>query len=188
MEFFESMEPLLRTFWYIALPASLFFIIQSIMTFVGMDAHDGVDADFNSDFSGESAPFQLFSLRNLVNFMLGLGWGGICFYGVIENKIVLTGVALLVGIIFVALFFLAIKQIQKLAEDNTFKITETMNKTASVYLTIPDSKSGKGKIQISVRGSMHEIDAMTEGDKIETGAPVKVVRVEWSTLVFVEKI
>jgi hypothetical protein len=105
MEFFESMEPLLRTFWYIALPASLFFIIQSIMTFVGMDAHDGVDADFNSDFSGESAPFQLFSLRNLVNFMLGLGWGGICFYGVIENKIVLTGVALLVGIIFVALFF-----------------------------------------------------------------------------------
>ncbi|MBK9592840.1 MAG: NfeD family protein [Crocinitomicaceae bacterium] len=187
MEFFESMEPLLRTFWYIALPASLFFIIQSIMTFVGMDAHDGVDADFNSDFSGESAPFQLFSLRNLVNFMMGLGWGGICFYGVIENKIVLTGVALLVGIIFVALFFLAIKQIQKLAEDNTFKIAETMNKTASVYLTIPASKSGKGKIQISVRGSMHELDAMTEGDKIETGASVKVVRVEGSTLVFVEK-
>jgi membrane-bound ClpP family serine protease len=63
-----------------------------------------------------------------------------------------------------------------------------MNKTASVYLTIPASKSGKGKIQISVRGSMHELDAMTEGDKIETGAPVKVVRVEGSTLVFVEKI
>ncbi|MBL7899249.1 MAG: NfeD family protein [Crocinitomicaceae bacterium] len=188
MEFFESMEPLLRTFWYIALPATLIFLIQSVMTFMGMDAHDGVDADFNSDLSHTDAPFQLFSLRNLINFLMGLGWGGICFYTTIENHLLLTGVALLVGIIFVALFFFVIKQIQKLAEDNSFKIEETINKTASVYLTIPAAKSGKGKIQISVRGSMHELDAMTEGEKIETGATVKVVRIEASTLVFVEKI
>ncbi len=188
MEFFDSMEPLLRTFWYIALPATLVFLIQSVMTFMGMDSHDGVDADFNSDLSHTDAPFQLFSLRNLINFLMGLGWGGICFYTTIENHLILTGVALLVGIIFVALFFFVIKQIQKLAEDNSFKIEETVNKTASVYLTIPAAKSGKGKIQISVRGSMHELDAVTEGEKIETGAPVKVVRVEGSTLVFVEKI
>jgi membrane protein implicated in regulation of membrane protease activity len=188
MEFFESMEPLLRTFWYIALPASLIFLIQSVMTFIGMDANDGVDADFNSDFSGEAAPFQLFSLRNLVNFLLGLGWGGICFYNFIDNKVVLTLVALLVGIIFVAMFFFIIRQIQKLAEDNTFKIGETLHKTGSVYLSIPAAKGGKGKIQISVKGSTHEIEAMTEGDKIETGATVKVVRTEGTSLVFVEKI
>lgn len=188
MEFFESMEPLLRTFWYIALPASLIFLIQSVMTFIGMDAHDGIDADFDSDFSGADAPFQLFSLRNLVNFLMGLGWGGICFYNYIDNKIVLTLVALVVGIIFVALFFLIIKQIQKLAEDNSFNIENTLNKTGSVYLTIPANKSGKGKIQISVKGSMHEIAAVTEGDKIETGAMIKVVRTEGSDLVFVEKI
>jgi membrane-bound ClpP family serine protease len=86
------------------------------------------------------------------------------------------------------LFFLAIRQIQKLAEDNSFKISDTLQKTASVYLAIPASKSGKGKIQISVKGSMQELDAMTEGEKIETGATVKVVRVEGTNLVFVEKI
>ncbi|MBI3135171.1 MAG: NfeD family protein [Bacteroidetes bacterium] len=188
MEFFDSMEPMLRTYWYIALPASLFFLIQSVMTFIGMDAHDGVSADFNSDLDGTDAPFQLFSLRNLVNFMMGLGWGGICFYGIIENKFALTAVALLVGIIFVALFFIAIKQIQKLAEDNSFKIIDTLQKTASVYLSIPAAKGGKGKIQISVKGSMQELEAMTEGEKIETGATVKVVRVEGTSLVFVEKI
>lgn len=188
MEFFDAMEPLLRTFWYIALPATLIFLIQTVMTFMGMDAHDGADADFNSDLSGTDTPFQLFSLRNLINFLLGLGWGGICFWGVIENKVVLTAVALLVGIIFVAMFFAAIKQIQKLAEDNSFKITDTLNKTCSVYLSIPAAKGGKGKIQISVKGSNHELNAMTEGDKIETGATVKVVRVEGSDLVFVEKI
>ena len=109
MEFFNEMEPLLRTFWYIALPASLFFLIQTIMTFVGMDAHDGVDADFNSDLSHTDAPFQLFSLRNMINFLMGLGWGGICFYGFIDNKLILSIVALLVGAFFVAIFFLAIR-------------------------------------------------------------------------------
>ena len=188
MEFFNEMEPLLRTFWYIALPASLIFIIQTIMTFIGMDAHDGVDADFNSDLSGADAPFQLFSLRNMVNFLLGLGWGGICFYSFIDNKIVLSVVAFLVGASFVAIFFLAIKQIQKLAEDNSFKISDTLYQTATVYLAIPASKTGRGKIQISVKGSFKEIDAMTEGEKIETGASVKIQKIEGSNLVFVNKI
>jgi len=188
MEFFDSMEPLLRTFWYIALPATLIFLIQSVMTFMGMDGHDGVDADFDSNLSGTDAPFQLFSLRNMVNFLMGLGWGGICFYGFIENKVLLTLVALIVGCIFVALFFLAIRQIQKLAEDNSFKLTDTLHKTASVYLAIPAMKSGKGKIQISVKGSMHELEAMTEGERIETGSTIKVVHTEGTSLVFVEKI
>ena len=79
MEFFNEMEPLLRAFWYIALPASLIFLIQSVMTFMGMDASDGTEADFNSDFDHVDAPFQLFSLRNLINFLMGFGWAGISF-------------------------------------------------------------------------------------------------------------
>lgn len=158
------------------------------MTFVGMDSHDGVDADFSSDLDHAEAPFQLFSFRNLINFFMGFGWGGIAFWEIVTNKILLTGVALVVGIIFVSLFFLIIRQIQKLAEDNTFKIADTLNKTCSVYLTIPGSKSGRGKIHISVKGSVQELDAMTEGEKIESGATAKVVRVEGSSLLFVEKI
>ena len=188
MEFFTHMEPCLQTFWYIALPATLIFLIQSIMTFAGMDAHDGVDADFNSDFSHTDAPFQLFSLRNLINFLMGFGWTGICFYGYIQNKIALTGLALFIGLVFVGMFFLIIRQIQRLAEDNTFKIEQALNKTGSVYLSIPAQKTGKGKVQVSVNGSMQELDAVTEGDKIETGAMVKIVRTEGTNLLFVEKI
>lgn len=188
MEFFDSMEPMLRIFWYIALPTSLIFLIQSIMTFMGMDSNDGVDADFNSDLSHAEAPFQLFSLRNLINFLLGFSWTGICFYSTITNKFILTGLALAIGVCFILLFFIIIRQIQRLAEDNTFDAKETLNQTASVYLAIPAAKSGKGKIQISVRGSFHEIEALTEGDKIESGAMVKIVKIAGSNLVFVEKI
>ena len=77
---------------------------------------------------------------------------------------------------------------QKLAEDNSFKITNTLNKTAEVYLTIPENKKGKGKIMISVNGSFHELEAMTENDKIQSGAVVKVVRIENDNILLVETI
>ena len=80
-----------------------------------------------------------------------------------------------------------IKQILKLSEDNSFKIEETLHKTADVYLTIPEKKSGKGKIQISVKGSVHELDAMTQQlERIPSGSVVKVVAVESGVLI-VEK-
>ncbi len=187
MEILNQLEPLLKTFWYVALPTSLIFIIQTIMTFIGADATDGQSADFDGDLGSTDAPFQLFSLRNLINFLLGFSWTGISFYQSIENKTVLILVSLLIGILFVYLFFIIIKQVQKLAEDNSFQLNNTLNKTAEVYLTIPEHKKGKGKIMISINGAFHELEAITEQEKINTGAIVKVIKIE-NNLLIVENI
>lgn len=188
MEIFDNLDILLKTFWFIAIPASLIFIIQTIMTFMGTDSSDGLQADFDGDLSGAEAPFQLFSLRNLINFLLGFSWTGISFYTTISNKPLLIGLSLVVGVLFVYFFFLIIRQVQKLAEDNSFKITNTLNKTAEVYLTIPENKKGKGKVMISVNGAYHELEAMTENDRIQSGAVVKVVRIESGNILIVETI
>lgn len=188
MHFLENLEPLLRTFWFIAIPSSLIFIIQTIMTFIGADASDGVVADFDGDIDGGDTPFQLFSFRNLINFLLGFSWTGISFYTTISNKSLLLVISLGIGIMFVYLFFIIIKQIQKLAEDNSFKLSNTINKSAEVYLTIPEKKSGYGKVLISVNGSFHELNAMTENDAIKSGALVKVVKIENENILIVETI
>jgi membrane protein implicated in regulation of membrane protease activity len=188
MEIFDNLDILLKTFWFIAIPASLIFIIQTIMTFMGTDSSDGLQADFDGDLSGADAPFQLFSLRNLINFLLGFSWTGISFYTTISNKPLLICLSLVVGVLFVYFFFLIIRQVQKLAEDNSFKITNTLNKTAEVYLTIPENKKGKGKVMISVNGAYHELEAMTENDRIQSGAVVKVVRIESGNILIVETI
>lgn len=187
MEILDHLEPLLRSFWFIAIPTSIIFIIQTIMTFAGIDdSSDGIEADFDGDFSDTDAPFQLFSLRNLINFLLGFSWTGISFYNTIANPIVLILFAFVIGVLFVALFFVIIKQVLKLGEDNTFKIANTLNKTAEVYLTIPEHKTGKGKIMISVNGAFHELEAMTENDSIPSGATVKVVKIENQNILLVE--
>jgi hypothetical protein len=188
MEFFDHLEPLLKTFWFIAIPASLIFVVQTIMTFIGADGSDGIAPDFDGDLSGDDAPFQLFSFRNLINFLLGLSWTGITFYHLIANKAILMGLSLLVGASFLYLFFLIIKQVQKLAEDNSFQFSNTLHKTGEVYLTIPENKKGKGKVLISVNGSFHELDAMTENDKINSGTMVKVVNIVDNSILIVETI
>ena len=188
MEFFSGMEPLLKAFWFISMPVSIIFLIQTILTFTGADASDGVDADFDGNLSGTDAPFQLFSLRNLINFLLGFGWTGISFYDLVDNKAILTAISFLVGCFFVAVFFIIIRQVRKLEEDNSFNINNSLQQTGSVYLTIPENKNGAGKIQISVKGSVHEINAITYNEKITTGSMVRVVKIESSNLVVVEKI
>ena len=188
MEILENLEPLLRAFWFVAIPTSLIFFIQTIMTFMGADASDGLHADFDGDLGESDTPFQLFSLRNLINFLLGFSWTGISFYSSISNRPLLIVLSLAVGILFVYLFFVIMRQVQKLAEDNSFKISNTLYKTAEVYLTIPEYKKGKGKIMISVNGAFHELEAMTENAKIEPGAVVKVLSIEYGNVLIVEKI
>lgn len=188
MEIINTLDPILKTFWFVAIPTSFIFVIQTIMTFVGVDSSDGIAADFDGDFDGRDTPFQLFSFRNLINFLLGFSWTGISFYTTLANKPLLIALSLIVGVLFVYLFFVIIRQVQKLAEDNSFKIINTLNKTAEVYLTIPEHKKGKGKIMISIKGAYHELEAMTESDKIPSGSKVKVVRIENNDILIVETI
>lgn len=183
-EFFASMDGAQQFYWYIAIGASVIFIIQTIMTFIGADADTGVDADFDGNLDGGDSPFQLFSLRNLINFLLGFGWAGVSLYNLIPNKVILGIVALFVGIVFIAIFFFIMRALMKLSEDNSFKIEDTIGKTADVYLTIPAAKSGKGKIFISIKGSTHELPAITTSIvEIKNGALVRIVGIEGDILV-----
>jgi hypothetical protein len=188
METLDNLAPLLKTFWYLAIPTSLIFLIQTIMTFVGADASDGLEADFDSNLENTGEPFQLFSFRNLINFLLGFSWSGISFYEIIQNGIVLILVSLVIGVLFVTLFFFIIRQLRKLSEDNSFQLSNTINKTAEVYLTIPEEKKGTGKIIISVGGSVHVLDAITEHERINTGSIVRVTQIGTNNFLTVEKL
>lgn len=176
-EFLENAEPLLQGFWYVALFASLIFLIQSVLTIVGgMDSGDfGMDVEFDTDGDTSGMPFQFFSFRNLINFLLGFGWTGVVFFDSISNKYLLIALASLVGGLFVFLFFLLIKQIMKLSEDNTYSLEKFKNMTGQVYIPIPEDMSGVGRIQISLSGTSHELNAMTEdSERLTSGTMVEV--------------
>jgi len=190
MNFIDSLEPLQRIFWIIAICASLVFIIQTIMTFVGLGTDADVDAgpmDGGIDSVEDGSLSGVFSFRNLINFLLGYGWAGVLLFDSVEKGWLLQLIAIAVGLLFVMAFVLMFRQIMKLSHDGSFKMSEAVGLKADVYLRIPAARSGRGKVQVSVKGSVHEIDAMTDRtEEIPTGGQVQILEVLGDDLLLVE--
>ncbi|MBR2630131.1 MAG: serine protease [Bacteroidaceae bacterium] len=169
LEMFQAMDTWMQTFWVCAIGGSVIFIVQMVLTMIGMDSTD-IDVDYDgADTMDLGGSISLFSIKNFVNFIVGFGWAGVCLADVIENKVILSLVAMLVGIGFVAMFFYIRKQTRKLEHNGAFQIEDCVGKTVNVYLRIPAQKGGMGKVQVSLNGSVHEIHAMTEGDELLSG-------------------
>lgn len=170
-----------QVYWGIAIVATVFFALQTLLTFIGIDAMDGMDMDVDvaeGDTMDSGGALSLFSIRSLVNFAVGFGWAGVCLHSSISNPIMLGLAALLVGIAFGAMYPLFKKKLMQLESNGAFKLSDCVGKEADVYLRIPEAKTGRGKVQVSVNGSIHEFDAMTAGEACATGRRVRIVSVE----------
>ena len=188
IDWYNSLEPALKVYWGIAIFASVIFVIQTVMSFVGIsDVDTDVDVDANVDGLDDAGAMHLLSIRNIVYFLLGLGWAGVSLWGTIANRLVLASVAIVVGCLFVAIFLFLFRQMMKLQHNGAFDINDAVGKTVDVYLRIPASGQGIGKVQVSFNGSVQEIDARTDGDTlIPSGAKVRVIEVLNNRVLLVE--
>lgn len=191
----DALDPTLRLYWGVAIFASVVFIIQTFMSFIGIGDMDGGDVDLDIDMDGtadvdsldDAGSMHLLSIRNIFYFLLGFGWTGISLWQTIPNRIVLTLVAILVGCAFVALFMVLFRQMMKLQHNGAFDINDAVGKVCDVYLRIPAEGQGLGKVQISFNGSVQELDARTDGEMLPSGSKVRVLRVIDKKVLEVEK-
>jgi len=161
--------------------------MQSALTIFGMSGDTDIDIDIDTDagIGHLDSPMELFTFRNFINFLLGFGWGGITLYSTISNIFLLVTCALIVGIIFVALFFYILQKIKLLEEDNTFIIYDLINTSGEVYMRIPENMQGIGKIMIASGGSTRELEAVTLGPELPTGAKIIVTAIHNESTVIV---
>lgn len=176
-EWFMGLDPMMQAYWSIAIIATVIFLVQMILTFIGIDSVDGadIDVDFSDgDTMDTGGAISLFSIRSLINFAVGLGWAGICLRSSISNDIFLGVVSVVVGIGFGALYPIVWSKMRRLESNGAFHLNECIGKDADVYLRIPANGNGKGKVQISINGSIHEFDAISDGEEIPTGRRVRI--------------
>ena len=197
-QWFGGLDGTMQVFWTCAIAASVVFVIQNALMLMGIgDMDSDVDADVSTDFDvhgdvdagdadissghtghegtlGSAGIFSLFTLRNFINFFLGFGWGGISLAPLIENKTLLVVASICCGLLFVGVFVVLMRAILKLEHNGAFHIQDCVGLVASVYLRIPAHREGAGKVQVSVNGAVHELDAFTDGDFLPTGTRVHV--------------
>ena len=177
-----------QIYWTCAILGSTIFLLQMVLTLIGIDASD-VEVDFDgSDTLDLGGGLSLFSIRALINFLVGFGWSGVSLATAIGSQLVLAVVSILIGLFFAYIILMLYRRIRRLEHNGVFTINACVGLNANCYLRIPGQRSGRGKVQVSVGGSVHEIDAITDGDTIPTGSLVRIKSVEEQSLLLVEKI
>ncbi|MBO5698906.1 MAG: hypothetical protein J6R79_02745 [Bacteroidaceae bacterium] len=181
---YENLSTLMQIFWGCAIVSSIFMLIQLCLSLFGMGDFE-LDADVNSpDALDASGGMDLFTIKNITNFFVGFGWAGVSFRNSIDSDTWLLILSIGCGLIFVAIFIFIFKQLMKLESNSVVGVEACLGKTANVYLRIPENRTGKGKIQISINGTPREYPAVTdESTAIPTGASVKIIDINGSNVV-----
>lgn len=165
--------------WYITIPFTVLFIIQLIVTFLGLGDSD-IDFDDDTDFQSS---FRFFTIKNFIIFFTVFGWAGLTFLNLgLSNGLVLF-LASLAGILVMFLISLLFYFILKLTSDGTIDLKNALNLTGRVYIPIPAKRKGTGKVQITIQDSLKEIEAITDGERLKTGSLVKVIDIYENLLV-----
>ena len=189
-----SLNVFMKILWGITITASLIFVIQTIMTFVGADMGGDMDFDtsVDADMSGVDADagtggMNLYTFRNFVNFFLGFGWSAILLSGSIRSKGLLMLLSIIVGVILVALVMYMFKWLYSMQQSGNINVyNSAVGCNGTVYLKIPAERSGEGKVQITIQNAVREYNALTDGDTLLTGTPIKVIEVINQSTLLVE--
>ena len=189
-----DLSPVMKILWGVTLTATLIFVIQTVMTFLGADA-DSTDFDMDvdtsmdgSDLSNIDSGANLYTFRNFVNFFLGFGWTAIILQPSVKSTAVLVIIAVLVGIALVALVMYMFKWLYSMQQSGNINVYKAaVGCQGKCYLRIPGERAGEGKVQITIQGAVREYNAVTDGDDIKTGASVKVLEaIDGNTLLVEE--
>lgn len=168
-DWFNEISSFEKVYWITALISSIFFVVIMITTFLGGDA----DMDADGDLDG--GDLQFFTFKNLVGFLTIFSWTGLACIRSEQS----TGITLFVSVICGLLMMLAMSSIfyflNRLVEDGGMKLANAIGRTGEVYLPIKGSNGGFGKVQMSIQGSVHEIQAMTNDEEdLPNGTVVRV--------------
>jgi hypothetical protein len=169
-----ALSPALKIYWAMAVPFSIFFILQMILSiFAGGDHPDNVvDVDVESD---HGISFQFLTVKNMVGFFTIFSWTGIACTSAGWGTGLTLLIATLAGLAMMAMMAGIFYLMSKMNISGTMKISEAVGKNVEVYLTIPAKRSSTGKVQLILGGLLSTLDAVTDDEEsISTGRQAKV--------------
>lgn len=168
------------------------------MSGVDMPGVDMPDGDFSADGHdqgytdgsnpGDFAAFHLFSFQGVIAFLCVFSWIAVaCLSGGLNIY-----VSLLIGFIlgFGAMFGVAkiIQLSSKLQQNGNINIKNMLGQYGTVYIPIPASRKGSGKVNISAGERFIEFEAVTDGDEpLPSNTQIRVCDIRSGDTLVVEK-
>ena len=211
IEWWNSLDIVLQVFYCIAIPSTLVLLIQTILMFIGMGENADGDIDVDSDAIADDLPdvdegvfgdntiteasdawglegLRIFTVRGIISFFVVFGWVGVVMLTAGVPIWITLPVAVICG--FGMMFLLAVlfKLVMKLRSDGNIDNRNAIGTSGRVYLTIPASRRGEGKVYVMLQGTYVERSAVTDDtEAIPTGSEIVVVGISGQTDLVVRK-
>ena len=202
-----------QIFAVIAIPATLLLLIQTVMMFMGIgddgdgmgddladdmdiadDLPDEADGVFGEETDIDSADLagldglRILTMRGIIAFLVVFGWVGAAMDSAGAKLWGTLPVATVCGFAMMVLLALLMRAVMKLRDNGNTDNRNAIGVSGKVYLTIPPSRSGAGKVHLMLQGSLVERDAVTDSSEaIPTGSEVVVVSLSGQTDLVVRK-
>lgn len=216
LAWFGSLPILEQVFFYIALPATVILIIQTILLFLGnvgpgsgdsglesdtsgmdfdTDGADGMDFAEDVDVSGDAGDsggefdaygLRFFTVRGVIAFLTIAGWAGICCVELGAPPAVSIIVSIALGTLAFVGIAYLVRALMGLQQITNLDYRAALGQMGDVYLTVPPKGEGAGKVSLTLGGSLSEYDAITYGRRIKTGESVRVIDVVRENVMVVE--
>ena len=210
IEWWNSLSIISQVFYCIAIPSTLVLLIQTILLFLGLDddgADDlsgGGDIDVSADVDGDGifdadgtevpedisglADLKIFTLRGIIAFFVVFGWVGVSMDSMDISYYVTIPVSVACGVLMMVAIAFLMRAVMRLRNDGNIENRNAVGKSGTVYLTIPASRGGEGKVQVMIQGSYVERNAVTdEADPIPTGSEIVVIGVSGNSNLVVKR-
>ena len=198
----QSLSALDHVLLYIAVPATLILLIQTVLLFAGgafdsdgdagVPDADGPDFDIHDAATDTETPdtgLHLFTVRGVVAFLVLFGWGGLWLHQVGLPGFLAVFLAIPIGFAGMVGIALAVRQALRLQYDGTLDLRNALGRTGTVYLTVPPGRSSPGKVTLTVQEQLTEFEALTDSPApIPTGSPVRVTGLAGRGALLVEPI
>lgn len=138
------------------------------------DLFEGDAGEALTDVDGGDA-FQVLSVRSLLAGLSFFGLGGALAHSAGAGVYFTFIVAVFAGVSALLLVAWAMHLLMSLAHDGTVSNEEALGTHGICYLAIPAARGGTGKVTVTVQNRSLELQAMTGGAAIPTGAQIEVV-------------
>ncbi len=198
-EWWESLGDVGRIFACVAIPSTVILFLQTILMLIGIgggslgsdDADTGVDTELDNDGDADTeldGGLRLFSFRGIIAFLTVLGWVGILGVRLEWSVPVIVISSLLSGFVAMVAIALLFRLIFALQADGTEDLRHALGVAGTVYLRIPPSREGRGKVNIMLDGRLVEKDAVTdEAEMLNYGEQIVVIGISGGTELIVRK-
>jgi hypothetical protein len=209
MTFFDFItSPLMGVYFICAVFGGTLMVLQLVMMITGVggdadssdfgdsgDVGGDADSDGISDTDGNSAIgehshtvdiFKVLSLRTIIAGITFFGLGGLAGLTGGTTKLVSVILAIASGLIAIYFVYYLYLSVANLKSDGSISSKTLVGSFGNVYIKIPASGTGVGKVLVNQQERTMEYEAVTAGNELKAGTPIVVVRIVSPTTVEVK--